>query len=87
MEKTFSHKFNIGDTVQFKGCINRLLINNVMSETCIGGTQILYRGIPLYPDPNHYRWEDKKVKYVAVLEKALNVNEEMLEVIDEAHSA
>jgi hypothetical protein len=83
MKHEFEHKFKVGDIVQFKGSINRLVINNVLSETCPGGTQILYRGVALHPDPNHYRWEDKSLKFIAIWDKPVTVNEAMLEEIKE----
>jgi len=80
MRITIESKFEIGEIVSVKGAEQRLLINNIVSETCCGGTQILYKGIMLCPDPRHganFLREGEKEKYF--MDKDILINEMMLE--------
>lgn len=69
--------FGVGEIVKFKGAEQRFLINNVITETCPGGTQILYDGAILFPKDT-YRTE-RKIEYF--FDKSLRVNENLLEKI------
>lgn len=71
--------YNIGDTVKIKGASQRVLINNVITETCPGGTQILYKGIMLFPKDS-FRVENSRVEWI--FEKELTINENLLETLD-----
>lgn len=73
-EITFKYKFNIGEVVAIKDTDTHLVINNVWSETCKGGTQILYQGLVTTS-----LWGGKRTADLV----GCKINEEMLETIKE----
>lgn len=83
MKLTFESKFNVGDIVRLKGTINqKFVINNVISETCPGGTQILYAGVICMPNHQVYRRSDEPMDFTALADKPININENLLEAIN-----
>ena len=87
MKISIESKFEIGQTVAIKDAVQRLVINNIFTETCHGGTQILYKGILLFP-AEKFRFnlenEGKEQLYIwdtAKYSEGLAINESMLEEI------
>jgi hypothetical protein len=79
MKLTVDTLYNIGDTVKIKGASQRFVINNVIAETCPGGTQILYKGLLLYPRDS-FRIKGGRIEWV--FEKESAINENLLETLD-----
>jgi hypothetical protein len=77
MKLEFKSAFNIGEIVKFKGACQRFLINNILSETCPGGTQILYRGVMLFPKDSFRKTAVDNIEWV--FDKEMNINENLLE--------
>ena len=78
MDISINSKFGIGEMVKLKGASQRFLIASVWTETCPGGTQILYEGVILIPKDS-FRVEKNKTEWF--FDKEMKVNETLLEQI------